>query len=162
MLPSTRGRISGKRPSSIGTPLYREMNDLQRGLVGDESKQTKAGGVMRVTVREKRLKAGPDLHEEVERRVYCALARFADVIRVVSVHLTDVNGPRGGIDKNARVFVLLKPAEQVVAEATDVTVIAAVDRVCYRVKRLVSRTVERRNDRIGTQRVRLNGRHKEG
>jgi ribosome-associated translation inhibitor RaiA len=116
---------------------------------------------MRVSVRGKRIEVGPELREEVTRRLYFALGRFADVIREVRVQLTDLNGPRGGIDKHSRLVVLLKPAEQVVAEATDVTVMAAVDRTCYRVKRLVGRAVEDRNERPSTRIVRPNGFHKE-
>lgn len=116
---------------------------------------------MRVSVRGNRIKVGPDLREEVERRVYFALGRFADVIRKVEVSVADVNGPRGGIDKSSRIVVLLKPAEEVVAEATDVTVMAAIDRTCYRVKRLVGRAVERRNEPPSTRSVRPNGSHKE-
>ena len=91
------------------------------------------------------------MREEVKRRSHFALGRFSDVIRQVTVHLADVNGPGGGIDKNARIAVLLKPAEQVVAEATDVTVMAALDRTCYRIKRLVTRAVERRNKTANTR-----------
>jgi len=116
---------------------------------------------MRVSVRGKRIEVGPELREEVERRLYFALGRFADVIREVRVQLTDLNGPRGEVDKKSRIVVLLKPAEQVLAEATDVTVMAAVDRTCYRVKRLVGRAVELRNEPPSTRIVRLNGFHKE-
>lgn len=116
---------------------------------------------MRVFVRGKRIKVGAELRGAVERRVSFALGRFADVIRKVEVSLADVNGPRGGIDKNSRIVVLLKPAEEVVVEATDVTVMAAVDRTCYRVKRLVGRAVERRNEPPSTRSVRSNGSQKE-
>lgn len=116
---------------------------------------------MRVLVRGERIKVGPELRAEVERRVYFALGRFADVIRKVEVGLADVNGPRGGIDRNSRIVVLLKPGGEVVAEATDVTVRAAIDRTCYRVKRLVVRAVERRNKPPSTRSARPSGCHKE-
>jgi len=116
---------------------------------------------MRVTVRGKRTKVGPELRGEVERRVYFALGRFADVIQTVEASLADVNGPRGGIDKNFRIVVLLKPAEEVVAEATDVTTLAAIDRTCYRIKRLVGRAAKRRREPPSRRSVRPNGFHKE-
>jgi len=100
---------------------------------------------MRISVRGKQFVVGSILEEEVERRIYLALGRFADVIRNVHMSLADVNGLRGEIDKSARIVVLLKPAGEVVVEATDVTLLVAIDRTCYRVKRLVSRAVERRN-----------------
>jgi len=45
---------------------------------------------MRVSVRGKRITVGPELREEVKRRLYFALGRFADVIREVRVQLTDL------------------------------------------------------------------------
>ena len=116
---------------------------------------------MRVSVRGKRIRAGSELRGEVERSVYFALGRFANVIRKVEVSLADVNGLRGGIDKNARIVVLLKPADEVFAEATDVTVMAAIDRTCYRARRLVSRAVERHNKPPSTRSVRPNDFQKE-
>lgn len=108
---------------------------------------------MRVSVHGKRLEVGPDLREEAKQRLHFALGRFSGVIRQVTVYLADVNGPSGGIDKNARVVVLLAPAEQVVAEVTDVTVMVALDRMCHRITRLVSRAVDRRNQSPSTRNV---------
>ncbi len=106
---------------------------------------------MRVYVRGKQIKVGPELRVEVEHRVYLALGRFADVIRKVDMSLADANELPGRIDKSARIVVLLKPADEVVAEVTDVTVMEAIDRTCYRINRLVSHAVERRNQRPSIQ-----------
>lgn len=89
------------------------------------------------------------------------LGRYGDVNRRVEVRLADVNGPRGWTDKNSRMVVLLKPAEEVVAEATVVTVMEAIDRTCYRIKRLEGRAVERRNEPSSSRSVCTNSFHKE-
>ena len=39
------------------------------------------------------------IYERIERRLGFALSRFGDRIGHVTVHLNDVNGPRGGIDQ---------------------------------------------------------------
>ena len=82
---------------------------------------------MRVSVRNGRIAVGPELREEVERRIYFALGRFGDVIREVTVNLADVHGPRAKTEKKSKLVVFLRPSEQVMAEATDATVIAAVE-----------------------------------
>jgi ribosome-associated translation inhibitor RaiA len=112
---------------------------------------------MRVLVRGKRIKVGPELKDEVTRRVYFALARFTDVIQKVDVCLADLNGERGRGDQHARIAVLMKTAEEVVVEATDTTVMAAVDRTCYRAQRVVGRAVERQNKPPGPRRALGNG-----
>ena len=39
----------------------------------------------------------------VERRLRFALSRFGQKIRLAAVQLADLNGPRGGLDKQCRV-----------------------------------------------------------
>ena len=41
------------------------------------------------------------LKDHIERRLRFALGRFAARIHRLTVRLTDVNGPRGGLDKRA-------------------------------------------------------------
>jgi hypothetical protein len=101
--------------------------------------------MMRVSVRGQTLKDGLELQEKAVCRVRVALGRFADVVQIATLTVTDVLGPRCGPDKNARIVALLRPAQEVVAEATDAIALAAVDRACYRIERLVGRAVERRD-----------------
>ncbi|HET9697681.1 MAG TPA: HPF/RaiA family ribosome-associated protein [Terriglobales bacterium] len=46
-----------------------------------------------------------ELKDYVTRRVHFALGRFAGKINSVSVRLSDLNGPRGGIDKSCDIRV---------------------------------------------------------
>ena len=124
---------------------------------------------MRVSVRNGRIAVGPELREEVERRIYFALGRFGDVIREVTVNLADVHGPRAKTEKKSKLVVFLRPSEQVMAEATDATVIAAVGEEVRRSGRGhrvqprhgEARAVERRDEHLGLRGSRFNGREKE-
>ncbi len=47
----------------------------------------------------------PDLESRIRHKVETVFSRFVTVVRRVTVHLRDVNGPRGGPDKVCRVSV---------------------------------------------------------
>ena len=84
----------------------------------------------------------------VERRLSFALSRFRGRVRGVSVRLTDVNGPRGGIDKRCAMEARLAPRGTVRVEDTDSALPAAVDGAATRLARAVARASARRRDRL--------------
>lgn len=85
-----------------------------------------------------------DLKEHVERRLHFALGRLEARIDRVTVRFSDLNGPRGGIDKQCRITVNLIPRGVVRLEGTGDDPFALVDRAAKRVGRAVRRTLERR------------------
>jgi ribosomal subunit interface protein len=85
-----------------------------------------------------------ELREHVERRLGFALGRFGGRVGRVTVSLEDLNGPRGGLDQHCRIEVGLVPSGKVMAEATGVEVIAAVNRAAERIARRVRNDLERR------------------
>ena len=99
---------------------------------------------MKLDIRGKHVEVDAALNDQVETRLRFALGRFAERIHDVVVRLTDVNGPRGGVDKRCQVTVTLKRSRRqvVVADlAPDIRV--AVDRASDRLGRTVAREVER-------------------
>lgn len=82
-----------------------------------------------------------------KRRLEFALGRFADRVRSTSVRLTDLNGPRGGLDKQCRVLVRLAwPKRLIVVEEVDADGPAAISHAAARVARAVSRAVREGGD----------------
>lgn len=79
----------------------------------------------------------------VESRLGAALGRFARRVRAVTVRVMDINGPRGGTDKRVEVEVDLEGTGAVRVAQADADVYNAVTRVSHRVKRTVSRSLER-------------------
>lgn len=75
--------------------------------------------------------------------LYFALGRFATKIEHVGVRLSDVNGPRGGVDKECRVRIRLHGLRVVLVTDVDAELRAAVDRACERAGRAVARRVDR-------------------
>jgi len=90
------------------------------------------------------------LRRHVERRLYFGLARFQPLVRKIEVHLSDVNGPRGGQDKRCQVRVRLAAQGDVVVEDTEADLYHAVDRALSRSARTVARRIgrARRIDRL--------------
>lgn len=80
----------------------------------------------------------------VERRLGFALARFGERIRRVEVLLTDVNGPRGGVDTMCKVVARIAPKGEVRAEATGIAVEEAISRAAERISRRVLTELEHR------------------
>ncbi len=96
---------------------------------------------MRIAVR---TSAGlpPALARLARRRLEFALGRFDNRVRSLAVHLTDVNGPRGGVDKKCLVTIRLDaPKPLIVIEDTDADAAVAIDRAADRAARAVARAL---------------------
>ena len=113
---------------------------------------------MRLEIRSQDLEIGQGLRGSIERRLRFVLGRFGTRIARVTVYLTDLNGPRGGMDKRCRIVVRLVRAGQVFVEDTDTDLGAVVDRATDRVGQAVRRELERRHNwggRLATRRGHL-------
>jgi ribosome-associated translation inhibitor RaiA len=83
------------------------------------------------------------VRERVNRRLSFALGRFGDRIGRVTVNLSDINGPRGGIDTRCRIVVEVLGQERVVIEDTDIDLPSVIDRAADRIGQAVYRKLER-------------------
>ena len=97
---------------------------------------------MRILIR---MAAGlsPSLAPLARRRFAFALGRFGDRVRSLTVHLADLNGPRGGVDKHCLVAIrLTSPRRLIVIEDTDAKATVAIGRAADRGARVVARAVQ--------------------
>jgi len=72
--------------------------------------------------------------------------RFEDRIRLVIVRLLDVNGPRGGIDKQCRIKLELIPSGNLVIHEASADLAAAIDRGADRIGHAISRKLHREKE----------------
>jgi ribosome hibernation promoting factor len=84
------------------------------------------------------------LKDHLERRLRFALGRFAARIDRVRVRLSDVNGPRGGVDKQCRIAVALIPRGGVMVGGSGRDPFALVARTAKRIGWSVRRALEHR------------------
>jgi putative sigma-54 modulation protein len=101
---------------------------------------------MRLYIRSKNVRLSEEWHDYLHARLAIALARFDHRIRDITASLTDLNGPKGGVDKQCRVVVRLRPRGKVTTEQSASDFVAAIALGGNRLSYAVSRALERRRD----------------
>ncbi len=81
---------------------------------------------------------------KTESKIIAAFARYGTNIVKVELTVEDVNGTRGGEDKECRIVVKLKKMDSVVVTARNVSVSKAIAQTIHRAERSVSRKIEKR------------------
>lgn len=98
---------------------------------------------MLIDVTSRKLNLTEEQQAWIERRIHFALGRFITHIRRVSVIFRDINGARGGVDKECRLQISLLPHGEVVVADVDTSVEGASANVSERAARTVARLLER-------------------
>ena len=87
-------------------------------------------------------RVAPELRDYAERRLTFALRRFQDHVRHVRLRLTDVNGPKHGVDARCAVRARLTNGQEVFVEATSAwpfrSVTQAAGRLSEAIRRIAS------------------------
>jgi putative sigma-54 modulation protein len=102
---------------------------------------------MELEIRGQHLRVGDELHDHVERQLNFALGQFESWISGAIVHLEDINGPKGGVDKQCRVLVHLKGGKTLKIEDVDADFTTAINRAAGRLGQVVSREVDKRREK---------------
>ena len=99
---------------------------------------------MKIQIKYHHMPTAKGLTEYVQYRLSHSLDRFAGRIRRIVMHLYDMNGPRGGVDKKCLAVVALNGGGNVAIELRDADSFSAVDQVSDRLKELLHRKLGRR------------------
>ena len=111
---------------------------------------------MELSIRGRHLELSEPLKRYASRRLEFAVGTFASRISGIALSLTDVNGPRGGIDKRCVIRIVLQPLGRVFVHAMDSDAYAAIDRAATRIRSVVARKLARRRG-LRHREVRLRG-----
>ena len=84
------------------------------------------------------------LRAYIERRINFTFSGRFDQIKSIQVRLSDINGPRGGIDKRCRIQIAVPRLKYIVVEDTESNLYVAIDRAMDRAGRTVNRRLARR------------------
>jgi putative sigma-54 modulation protein len=98
---------------------------------------------MRIHIQSSGFELTEGIREHVLRRVRFSTSHIADHIRRITIHLSDINGPRGGLDKRCRLSVTMEKLAEVVVEDTESDLYLAIDRATDRAARTVTRNIDR-------------------
>ncbi len=109
---------------------------------------------MRVEIRGRRALVSAAFREHALRRISFALSRYGAALSRVVLRVADLNGPRGGVDKQARLLARLRRGGQLEIAERDSDLYVAIDRGAGRLQRVLARAVDRRRER-GARRDRL-------
>jgi putative sigma-54 modulation protein len=85
-----------------------------------------------VEIRSQQLTTTNAMRDFVTRRAEAALARYGADVRSATLRLHDINGPRGGNDKQCLLAIAGTRVGTLVVKATDADFYTAVDRVMKR------------------------------
>jgi putative sigma-54 modulation protein len=105
---------------------------------------------MHIEIHGQNLRVGDQIQKHVKRQMDFALGQFDSWISGVVVHLEDVNGPRGGVDKCCRVLVNIKHGKTIKVENVDRDFAVAINRATDRLRQVVGREVEKRREKKPT------------
>jgi len=83
----------------------------------------------------------PSLREHIETQLRARFIRFREKIGRIVVRVGDVNGPRGGVDKRCRLLVRTFGFKDIVINARDTDLYAAIDRAANRAGHTLHRYV---------------------
>ena len=86
---------------------------------------------------------GAEWREVAVRRLRFVLRRLSWLVPRARVRLSDVNGPRGGVDKQCRVLVTLTHGPAAVVEDLDADLPTLIDRALARAGRVAAKRIER-------------------
>lgn len=98
---------------------------------------------MKPVIIAKGLEKSQELRDYAARRLSFALKRIRHNISAATVHLSDENGPKGGIDKRCLIKLCVPGLPDIVVTETghaiNATIDRAIHRAAYTVQRLLSR-----------------------
>jgi putative sigma-54 modulation protein len=86
------------------------------------------------------------LRSHTEQRLANSLGWARQRMRKLAVRLSDVNGPRGGIDKRCKIQIQLDNGREVIIEEREADLYAAIAHAAERAGCTIGRQVERRHN----------------
>jgi ribosome-associated translation inhibitor RaiA len=104
-----------------------------------------------ITIRQIGVELTAEFRESFEIRLQQSLRRLGRRLQKVNAFISDLNGPKGGIDKHCRVVVHLKRQPSLVIEERDSELDSLIDRLIDR----LGQTAARLRDRRKTERQRM-------
>jgi len=98
---------------------------------------------MHIDIQARRFTLTNALRSHVERRLRLALTCCVNHIQRIVMRLSDINGPRGGVDKHCHIQVVLAGLPDVIIEDTEADMYVAINRATDRAGRTLVRRVNR-------------------
>jgi hypothetical protein len=98
---------------------------------------------MKVLINDKQKLLSAEAIEQTESRLAAAFSKFGFRISRIEVSVSDINGPRGGVDKECRLVAKTNKMGDVIATVTDESLTKSIRRAIARAERGVARRIQR-------------------
>ena len=98
---------------------------------------------MQILIRSKGFALTEAIDNHIKSRVESTLSRFESMIKIVEVFVSDVNGPKGGIDKLCVVKIKIDPRSELIIKDKTADLYQAVTSTFSRAKQSLTRYVQR-------------------
>lgn len=99
---------------------------------------------MQINIKGRQVQLQDETIKNMKRRLLFSLSRFGHAIQGVTVQLTDINGPKGGHDKECLIVVKLQKGGKVVVQGKGTDCDLALNHCADRISRTVDRELTRR------------------
>lgn len=99
---------------------------------------------MKLDIRTRHLLLSAETLAELRRRVNLVFARISPRIRTVDVTVADINGPKGGADKQCRLVVRGRSTRSIAIEQVGTDTLATVAMAASRAEQALLRELSRR------------------
>jgi len=99
--------------------------------------------MMQIDIQARHFTLTDALRSHAEHRIRLALTCCDDHIQRIMVRLSDINGPRGGVDKHCHIQVVIAGLPDVVIEDTEADMYVAINRATDRAGRTLVRKINR-------------------
>ncbi len=98
---------------------------------------------MKLDINFRNMRGSGDLISYIDHRLSFAFSRIRHKIESVSITLTDINGPKAGVDKQCRVIIRPIGLKQIVVTEKRDDILSAVDRSIARSSQSLFRKLKR-------------------
>ena len=99
--------------------------------------------LMQITIQTRQFALTEAIRDHVETHLRGALGRFRNRLAAIEVRLSDLNGPRGGIDKRCHLNLRVGGLPAIVVEDTSDDLYAAITRSVSRARQTLTRRLRR-------------------
>ena len=104
---------------------------------------------MKIKIHSKHFRITRELSEYIQRRAVYAFGQYKDSIRGIIFTLSDVNGPKGGNDKQCKLTLQVKGAGDIIIDQKRPDLVAAIHLATLRASNTASRKIERLRRKVG-------------
>lgn len=87
----------------------------------------------------------PENLDDVRRAVTMAIDRFEHLLVRTEITLRDINGPRGGIDKQCQIRLRLHSRGDIVVRAEGIAFEQAADVACSKIRNAIAKRAQRQH-----------------